>query len=598
MIMKKFLLYGLSLGIGISVYAQNAVIKNDRINPVVANKAIPVKKATLGDNLLIAAPNPTVVAHKSSSGVTIGTTFYDLMANYGTIGNRLNVFSDFTAAAVWTMSYSGAAGFPDRGTGYNYYNGTAWGPNPTAIVETARKGWPSITSDGTGGEFLVSHTGIWINKRPVKGTGTWVESKDSLIGIVWPRAASGGANGQTIHLIGNNQGTVNAIRYSRSLNGGTSFDKQDVIVPGTDSTKFGDWQADNYAIDARGDVVAFVMGGWFSDFTLFKSLDNGNTWTMTDVKKFPIPVYAPTLMISDTNSDGVADTILTADAAHVLIDNNNQVHVWYGGIRVLDDDTANAGSWFPGTDGLYYWNESMLPNVGGKLIAEALDRDSDGKITIDPDIANYQCGLTSMPTAGIDANGNIYLAYSSIQENTSNGAATAPQSYRNVYLMHTTNGGTTWSTPVNISNSDFDEGVYPALGRRVGTKVHLMWMQDGEPGTSVGQDADPVAQNEMIHQALPSLTGIDSPVNNLKNVNLYPNPANNIARLLFNVVEPTSLTINISNLIGQTISSSVFDASQSGVFSFDINVNTLPSGMYMVNIINGSSITSKKLIVR
>ena len=44
----------------------------------------------------------------------------------------------------------------------------------------------------------------------------------------------------------------------------------------------------------------------------------------------------------------------------VLIDNNNQVHVFTGYMRILEDDPATAGySYFPYTDGIKYWNESF-----------------------------------------------------------------------------------------------------------------------------------------------------------------------------------------------------------------------------------------------
>jgi hypothetical protein len=55
----------------------------------------------------------------------IGETYYDLQTN-SSIQNRLFVHDDRSISATWTMSPDIQTNFPNRGTGYNYFDGVSW----------------------------------------------------------------------------------------------------------------------------------------------------------------------------------------------------------------------------------------------------------------------------------------------------------------------------------------------------------------------------------------------------------------------------------------------------------------------------------------
>ena len=86
----------------------------------------------------------------------IGDTEYDLQSN-ASLDHRIYLFDDGTMAAVWTRGWETGA-YPDRGTGYNFHDGSGWGPSPTARVEPERTGWPSIAPYGENGEIICAHT--------------------------------------------------------------------------------------------------------------------------------------------------------------------------------------------------------------------------------------------------------------------------------------------------------------------------------------------------------------------------------------------------------------------------------------------------------
>ena len=68
-------------------------------------------------------------------GTETMSTTYDLQSN-GFLSNRMYQLKDGSVAVTATFSSSlNDAGFADRGTGYNFYNGTSWGENPTSRIE-------------------------------------------------------------------------------------------------------------------------------------------------------------------------------------------------------------------------------------------------------------------------------------------------------------------------------------------------------------------------------------------------------------------------------------------------------------------------------
>ncbi len=617
--MKTSILLLLTCAISFStVEAQNSSKYTSKLPSAIAKQVLlydPIKAGAeliplQSTNRIVAAP-----ANLYRSALTnIGNTTYDLQTNSSIQNRIINISGNQTA--IWTTSASGTLGAPDRGTGYNHFNGSAWLPASSTRIESTRTGWPSIMSGTTNEEIIINHNfgtnPLVILNRPVAGTGSWTTGSIAGLAsgefVAWPRATIGGSNANTIHLMGitlptASGGTVyngmdGSIVYSRSLNGGSTWDIQHITPPGMTNINYGNIGGDSYAIDSRGDVVAMVSGGFTSDLAIWKSVDNGANWIRTVALPFPIPAFPTTGLTTDIDGDGIADTLDTNDSAvALLIDNNDMVHIWAGAMRVLKTDPAATGiNYFPGTDGLLYWNESMGVNPPVN-IAEAQDIDGNGMIDI-VGIANYQLGITTMPNAGIDASGNIYCVYSSIVENTNNGL-TPPQSYRNVYAIASNNGGASWGTPYNVSDSDFDEGVFASIARNVDNDIHVIWQSDTEPGLAVRGDMDPFTLNDIMYANVPVslLVGIKNIENNATLFNLYPNPAKDKAMLSFEIDEPVKVEIKLVNLMGQTVSVLSKSMVNPGQQVIEFDIQNLNPGLYFMNANIGKESYSKKLVI-
>lgn len=630
--MKKQVLLGVALSVGTFAFAQKSVnngVTPPKLKSSVANR-VAIYTPAQGDDV----PSFSTLAGSANSRpannpsrtyippVSIGSTTYQLQTN-AAICNRMVNNADGTISATWT--FSNTSGWADRGTGYNYFDGTSWGPAPGSRIENTRTGFTNIGVTSSGAEVVVSHeaSDLHISQRPVKGTGAW--SNAAFLGSpdVWSRLAVGGANGMTLHVISQTSGASGppymgqdgALAYSRSLDGGVTWDKLHTIIPEIDASSYKGFGGDDYSIDTKGDTIAIVAGGFTNDVVLIKSIDNGNSWTKTIVNYFPIPLFDHTTMTSDVDGDGVSDTIMTNDASvHVMLDNQGKAHVWFGRMRIYHDDVTTTGvSYFPGTDGLMYWNESMGASNATTstpvMIAAAEDIDMDGALNV-TDWGTYQVSLTSMPTTGIDAAGHIFLAYSSIYEGTAeNGAPGDGKSYRHTYVMRSNDGGMNWCPPQDISDPgdviQFTEGVYPAMAKRVDNNVHVLVQTDGSVGhgVSAGSTETQSGPADMDYYKIPAINlnctvGVSENAPLMSVFTVYPNPATENTQVSFTIANKGNVTIRVYNVTGQMVAELANQDFAAGTHNLEANLSKFNSGIYMINMVSAEGTANQKVIVK
>ncbi|HRH66693.1 MAG TPA: hypothetical protein PLU53_10390, partial [Bacteroidia bacterium] len=464
--MKKGLLVCLSLAIGLGAMAQQQVQRRlpqgfhsapmpaslkKLHHPIQKNSVQMDNGVPLNNNasrqLVTSRP-----AHRLSTTTVqeevIGFTYYDLQTN-ASASRRLEYNSDGSFSAAWTFSPNANANFPDRGTGYNYYDPNAstvskwyftpdgtYGDFPQVRTEGPyRTGFVNIGVTDSGKEMTVGHapaaapTGVGhmlLNWRATKGTGAWTAQTTALgtgtNNDTWAKMA---VSGDDVHAIWQASGTTGVpvygqdgpILYSHSSDGGQTWPVLRQQLPLIDSAFYAGFGGDDYAIDVRGNVVAIVFGGTSTDLGILKSTDGGQTWTKTIILNFPIPFFSFDTMFTYLDADAVVDTMnSTPGDAAVIIDSQGMVHVVYSEFRWFRDSTTQAGYYSPlwGTDGLSYWNETMPSGNGGIHFAETQDLDHDGNLAISEDTTcslpwgNYRGGVTEMPSLGIDANDVIY----------------------------------------------------------------------------------------------------------------------------------------------------------------------------------------------
>ncbi|MCX6247413.1 MAG: T9SS type A sorting domain-containing protein [Bacteroidetes bacterium] len=618
--MKRFLCFVLALCLAISVSAQKGSIQK-KIAHSINNIDLPV---VVGEN-----PGNTYVSNKSLLDDPVSSiTKYDLQTN-GAIESRVYLFPDGTVgtAATWSAQETS---WTDRGTGYNLFDGTAFGALPTSRVETIRTGWPSYNPWGADGELIICHqaTGnLVMNTRTTKGSGTWTQSilpnalPTGVPAMLWPRSVTNGTNHMNIHVIALTEPTANggivyngmdgAIMYCKSTDGGVTFSAWTQPVGLTSSAYFG-FGGDSYAFaEPHGDTIAYTIGGDNRDLILMKSVDNGTTWTKTIIWHclYSLSGTSPNFYNACDGSQAVA------------LDKHGFAHVACG---YNNDSTYGAAGHYYNRNfhDIIYWNEHMaqLPQLLYKpdLIANgqigAWLKDSVNVLAIP--LANLTItggSLTRYPQIVIDNRDKIYIVYS---------AATTLVDANSNNLHHifgrdgTISGdGVVWSndTLVDITGDwlqyGFSECIFGACAPSSDNYVYTFFQKDDYAGSyvqSVGQSSwvGQTSASDNSEVLLQWLKPINIGINDKKdkptfNVGQnYPNPVTGLTKVNVYMQNGGDLSFKLTNLTGQTLMTMEKSNVQAGVNEFVIDGSQLPSGVYFYTVKQGDKSITKKMIVQ
>ena len=585
--------------------------------------------------------------------IDLGNTYYDLQTN-SSPGRRIVLHSDGTVSAVWTTSPDDGTGYPNRGSGYNHYDGSAWLTGRDNKIESnGRTGWPSIMLLDDGSEMTVAHEsntgGFVVSRNSAKGSTSFTSSDAVLDDLsepntnrvpIWNR--SGASNGK-IHIISNywasesngvpvvtRNGVVSPTTYSRWDVNGDTADVSHSILPGYDSTLFAGGGGDSYAIDVRDSIVAILLGGLGDPLSLWKSTDNGDTWTYTDVDSLPYKGdRAPAQLLLS------GDTILTNDGSvDVMIDPTGKVHAFWGLGRVLgaepDGEDTTGFRFFPGQSQIRHWKEG---DAAFRIAGSGFDLDQDGQYNVTNEsfssldangnvpanlLSATRTGSTSlvtMPSASVDANGNLFVVYSAPVENQLH---FLNANFRDIMVSYSTDGGETWMGPQNLTQDGTRECNFPCAAKIANDYLHVMWQQDATPGTflqnhSASAGSHPNELNTMKYAAIPVTDIINNVIGNdvrtagvddVKSAEVFvvsqnqPNPFNGTSEVLVYLRTGSQVTITITDILGNVLNHGDLGVMNAGNHKLTIDGNGLSSGMYFYTIATQDHQVTKRMQVK
>jgi hypothetical protein len=78
---------------------------------------------------------------------------------------------------------------------------------------------------------------------------------------------------------------------------------------------------------------------------------------------------------------------------------------------------------------------------------------------------------------------------------------------------------------------------------------------------------------------------------------VFPNPATAKVNVNMNLVNAADVTVSLTNLMGQEVSTLTFPNTPAGAFELPMNTSNVNAGVYMINIKAGNYTASQKLVI-
>ncbi|MEI7484665.1 MAG: T9SS type A sorting domain-containing protein [Ignavibacteriota bacterium] len=248
------------------------------------------------------------------------------------------------------------------------------------------------------------------------------------------------------------------------------------------------------------------------------------------------------------------------------------------------------------------------PGINGGLPVEVAGKSNMTIISNPTLFANrlaLQVGSTPLSHPSIAYSGNgarILVTFSAFQPGDSLDGFT----FQDIYYTYSDNGGSTWATPVNLTNTPTWDEMYPELsetGNTV-TSFKVKFQATRGPGSSSFTDNAPVYRVYNIYKAfnIVGIENIGSSVPSKFGLNQnYPNPFNPVTKIRFDVAKTSKITLRVFNIAGQEVETLVNgETLTAGTKEITFNGSSLPSGIYFYTLSNsdGFKETKKMMLIK
>jgi photosystem II stability/assembly factor-like uncharacterized protein len=295
---------------------------------------------------------------------------------------------------------------------------------------------------------------------------------------------------------------------------------------------------------AHHNNLVIAVGSVISEANVYVSNNAGSTWSYINLASFAnelIDVY-----ILDSLTWMIAGKSASAPANRACIIRTND-----GGLTWNRVATANAA-------GTYCWKIFMQPNGIGVASVEDF---GDASIFKTTDNGNTWIEMNINVTGAIDIGAisilNDTLIFTGAQHNTGN--------------YYSRDGGLNWSSNFvgsNMNRMVIPDGITPLC---VGETVYK-W------GTSTGLVKHQTPKNSHI-------------------LNVYPTIVKEILNVDVELLSQTTVLLTLLNTEGKVVRKIEFAKHQKGKYKYEVNVENLPSGNYILQLITNEQNFGRKIII-
>jgi len=555
-----------------------------------ASQAWTFRPATLKANPVIGGtydpagmtPRITYPGFTASPGESLDFTFYDFQAN-GSVSRmiEMDLVGNGGLHVVYTKSPNST--HTPRNAAYQFNDRAGGGWSGEMDMNTARGGYVTLATMSDGRAVGAFHQAGGPGNQCVvaidaaRGAGAFtIFPLDP--GPIWPHVAVGST--EIIHVVGHHQ-VISDNFYSRNLGAWAR-----VTGDTNQNTMSYDVIASRVSGKAAIAWTRFVPGGIHRqldmDVVYVESTDHGATW-------------GP--MVNVTNYQS-ADTVRAYNDVSGVYDQNDNLHLVWGGHRQVRDTIYYAGAAF-------HWNQatgidciSGLGTVSGTWW---------WSLTGLPAVSSMD---VTRPSLSIDAAGNLYCVFSS-QRNDDD---TSAGGYINMDLYGTgsRDGGNIWSPVFNITNSHTpgappgacDDDRFPSLTAFTTDSVRMLWIVDRDAGASV-QSEGATTLNPIHYLALARIPpGVEeskilspSKPGSFELGPSHPNPAKSMAEFTYALPVPREVDLSVYNIQGQLVKRLVSGPKTPGYHSAQWDASGVPAGVYLYRLSAGEFTKTRTMVV-
>ncbi|MBX7046390.1 MAG: T9SS type A sorting domain-containing protein [Ignavibacteria bacterium] len=214
--------------------------------------------------------------------------------------------------------------------------------------------------------------------------------------------------------------------------------------------------------------------------------------------------------------------------------------------------------------------------------------------------------IVGHPSIGFSSNGNsIFVAFSAAQVDTNTVGSVPGFNYNDIYVTRSTNNGTTWSTPKNITNTPLVDEMYPTLERfnNGPDDVWIGYNSDDIPGSFTFNDNQTVSRT---YQVLRHVLNVGVGVENISTTvpesfslkQNFPNPFNPTTNIRFDIVKGANVTLKVFDVSGKEVATLVNNEFVTpGTKQVVFDAAKLSSGIYFYTLSAGDFKETKKMML-
>jgi len=545
---------------------------------------------------------PSMPGMLLSPGDTVGITQYDYQTN-GSTGNRIVVDNQANIHVSWMK---GSNNNTQRHVYFNCKTPTGWlapGTGQQVSVYTGA-GYTTIDAGPNDQATIFYHRAsvtnyeslyVAVDAANCQGFFDIYFPPNGVTGhkYIWPYGAID--RNSNIHVVANYPAPAGTIThnfmYIRSTDGGATWTPVQVVDTLTTissivtASKVSDKVAivythpENTTVQVRNDVYYILS-------------NDGTTWDFRNGK------------VNFTEYGQGGDTLFAYTDLDAVFDYNDNLHIVWNA-QYTPPTPANS---------LYYLNS--------RLMHYDLSSGMMSQIHLWPDTSFYNvCDMGgwnfthAKMSIGCDLNSNLYVTYTSWDSTdcSSVGPEGARTGFANgdIYLHWSTDNGATWSTRVNLTNTqtplcdagDCESDHWSSLAEKVDTSIHLFYVNDKDAG-GYPQTEGVITNNPMLYLTYvpPPLLGVNDDGAVPRNFTLeqnYPNPFNTSTNIEFELTKASGVDLSVYDITGARVATLLKGDRPAGRNQVNWDASAISSGIYYYTLrANGSEVTKKMTLLK